>query len=75
MVWQLYHIESVHTPAYPLTAAVLRTAVKETHCVIGWFRLYWTGSGQSIVAGCCEHGDEPSGSVKCGEFLDYLMNF
>jgi hypothetical protein len=24
------------------------------------------------VAGCCEHGDEPSGSIKCGEFLDYL---
>jgi hypothetical protein len=24
------------------------------------------------VAGSCEHGDEPSGSIKCGEFLDYL---
>jgi hypothetical protein len=24
------------------------------------------------VAGCCEHGDEPSGSIKCGEFPDYL---
>jgi hypothetical protein len=24
------------------------------------------------VAGCCEHDDEPSGSIKCGEFLDYL---
>jgi hypothetical protein len=24
------------------------------------------------VAGSCEHGNEPSGSVKCGEFLDYL---
>jgi hypothetical protein len=22
------------------------------------------------VANCCEHGDEPSGSIKCGEFLD-----
>jgi hypothetical protein len=22
------------------------------------------------VAGCCEHGDEPSVSIKCGEFLD-----
>jgi hypothetical protein len=25
------------------------------------------------VAGCCEYGDEPSGSIKFGEFLDYLM--
>jgi hypothetical protein len=24
------------------------------------------------VAGSCEHGNEPSGSIKCGEFLDYL---
>jgi hypothetical protein len=24
------------------------------------------------VAGSCEHGNEPSGSIKCGEFLDWL---
>jgi hypothetical protein len=24
------------------------------------------------VAGSCEHGDEPSVSIKCGEFLDQL---
>jgi len=24
------------------------------------------------MAGCCEHGNELSGSVKGGEFLDYL---
>jgi hypothetical protein len=24
------------------------------------------------VAGSCEHGDEPSGSIECGEFLDWL---
>jgi len=30
-----------------------------------------SGSGQ--VAVICECGDEPSGSVKCGEFLDYLQ--
>jgi hypothetical protein len=23
-----------------------------------------------IGAGCCECGNEPSGSIKCGEFLD-----
>jgi hypothetical protein len=24
------------------------------------------------MAGSCEHGDEPSDSIKCREFLDYL---
>jgi hypothetical protein len=24
------------------------------------------------VVGSCEHGNEPSCSIKCGEFLDYL---
>jgi hypothetical protein len=24
------------------------------------------------VAGSCKHGNELSGSIKCGEFLDYL---
>ena len=28
------------------------------------------GSGQGQVAGTCECGNEPSGSMKCGEFLD-----
>ena len=26
------------------------------------------------MAGTCEYGDEPSGSIKCGEFLDQLQN-
>jgi hypothetical protein len=25
------------------------------------------------VAGCCEHGNELSVSIKCGEFLDRLL--
>jgi hypothetical protein len=29
-----------------------------------------SGSGYEHVAGCCECGNEPSGSIKCGEFLD-----
>jgi hypothetical protein len=28
------------------------------------------GSGEGQVAGSCEHGNEPKGSIKCGEFLD-----
>jgi hypothetical protein len=31
-----------------------------------------SGSGQGSVVGCCEHGDEPPGSVKGGKFLDKL---
>jgi len=29
-----------------------------------------SGLGQGQVAGCCDCGDESSGFVKCGEFLD-----
>jgi len=28
------------------------------------------GSGYGQVAGICECGNEPSGSIKCGKFLD-----
>ena len=26
------------------------------------------------MAGACEYGNELSGSIKCGEFLDWLQN-
>jgi hypothetical protein len=29
-----------------------------------------SGSGQGQVAGSCVYGDEPSDSIKCGEFLE-----
>ena len=32
--------------------------------------LDWTGPGKRQVADACECGNETSGSVKCGEFLD-----
>ena len=32
--------------------------------------LDWSDSGQGQVAGTCECGNEPSSSIKCGEFLD-----
>ena len=35
-----------------------------------WDGLDRSGSGQGKAAGCCQCGDEPSGSIKCGEFLD-----
>ena len=40
---------------------------------MGW-RLDGVGSGQGQVTGTCEYVDELSGSIKCGEFLDYPQN-
>ena len=37
------------------------------------YGLDWAGPRQRQVADACECGDEPSGSVKCGEFLDQLQ--
>jgi len=34
------------------------------------YRVDRAGSGQEQVAGTCECGNELSGSIKCGEFLD-----
>ena len=38
------------------------------------FKLYgiWAGSGKGQVEGICKCGNEPSGFIKCGEFLDQL---
>ena len=35
-----------------------------------WHGLDRSGSGQGQVAGTCECGNEPSVSIKCGEFRD-----
>ena len=37
------------------------------------YGLDWAGPGQRQVEDSYECGDEPSGSVKCGEFLDQLQ--
>ena len=36
----------------------------------GLWGLDGVGSGYGHVAGACDCGNEPSGSIKCGEFLD-----
>jgi hypothetical protein len=33
-----------------------------------------SGSAKGLVEGCCEHGNEPSGSIKCADFLGQLRN-
>jgi hypothetical protein len=42
---------------------------------IGWEGVDWMRLAQEPVAGCCEHGNEPSGPIKGGEFLDYLSDY
>lgn len=39
--------------------------------VYGWFGLDLSGSVQGQVAGCCDHGLDPSSSMEGKEFLDY----
>jgi hypothetical protein len=34
----------------------------------------WSGSVLGEMVGCCDAGNEPSGSIRCGEFLDQLRN-
>ena len=39
----------------------------------GWGHgLDWSGPGQGQVASTCKSGNEPSGSIKCAEFLNWL---
>jgi hypothetical protein len=35
-----------------------------------WIGFIWLRRGQ--IPGCCAHSNEPSVSINCGEFLDYL---
>jgi hypothetical protein len=39
-----------------------------------WYGQDQSGSGYGPVEGSCEHGDEPSGSLKCWEVPDWLDN-
>ena len=40
----------------------------------GLWGLDGVGSVYGEVAGTCEYSNELSGSIKCGEFLDWLQN-
>jgi len=39
-----------------------------------WIGFIWL-SGLEPMVGFCEHGNEPSGSVQCAEFIGYLSNY
>jgi len=41
---------------------------------MGGCELHSSGPEQGRMTNCCEHGNEPSGSVRCEEILDLLTN-
>jgi hypothetical protein len=43
--------------------------------MVGECGLDSSGSGQGPVAGSCEHSNEPSCTIKDGEFLDLLNDY
>jgi hypothetical protein len=42
---------------------------------ISLYGLDWSGAGLGPVEGTCEHGNEPSGSIKCWEILEWLNSW
>jgi hypothetical protein len=42
---------------------------------MGWYGLDWSGLGEGPVEGFCQHGNEPSGSIKCWKVLEWLHNW
>jgi hypothetical protein len=47
----------------------IRMDLQEVGC--GWvYGLDWAGPGYGLVVEACDCGNEPSGSIKCWEFLD-----
>ena len=56
----------------------LQDAGVDGKIILTWIFRQWdgghgqdsSGSGCGQMAGTCKRGNEPSGSIKCGEFLD-----
>jgi hypothetical protein len=42
---------------------------------IGWGGMDWIDLAQGPVEGACKHGNEPSGSIKCLEILQWLSDW
>jgi hypothetical protein len=43
--------------------------------MVGCYRLDTSVSGQGPLTGCCEHGNEPTGSIKCWEILEEVRDW
>jgi hypothetical protein len=56
----------------------LKDADLDGRIILKWISIDWmeehrlgrSVSGQGQAAGPCEYGNEPSGSIKCGEFFE-----
>jgi hypothetical protein len=59
------HLEDLGVDGMITLKLVVKKWAGEAWTALIWFRL-------EQFAGCCECGNEPSGFVKCGEFLDLL---
>ena len=57
---------------HPLAHAIISTVPMgmRDDCISVWFKVVHYFVICVCVAGACEYGDELSGSIKCGEFLD-----
>jgi hypothetical protein len=42
---------------------------------MGWYGPDWSGSGEGLVEGSFQYGNEPSASLKCWEILEWLSNW
>jgi hypothetical protein len=42
---------------------------------MGWCRLDWPDSGYGQVESSCGFGNEPSGSIKCWETIEWPNNW
>jgi len=68
----LFHIPS-SGPLFTQPDIVRAMGISADLTEIGWEvvgGLDSSGSGYGPVTGCCENGNEPSGSMKCTDFLD-----
>jgi hypothetical protein len=59
-------------PSVPIIARKLNKDIKIGNVLLKTLDLF--GSGYGLVARFCEHGYEPSGSIKGREFLDHLSD-
>ena len=70
--WQQYsthlHTNTIHRTTQSTQTIHIKMNLQEVGC--SGYGLDRAGSGYGQVVGTCECGNEPSGSVKCGEFLD-----
>jgi hypothetical protein len=67
-----FDISRPYAPSQPVTGIALPFILKKQ---VGGCGLDLYGSGWGPMAGYGEHGIEPSGSIKYGEFLGNLNNY